>query len=81
MLAVGDEGFQRKCLARMNTFHYQGKTVVFVSHDMNAVRSQCDRVLLLDRGLILAEGEPERIIACSHDLLKPSQPLPAARST
>ena len=49
-LAVGDEPFQRKYLERMNNFRQQGKTIVFVSHDMSLVQSLCDRVLMLDHG-------------------------------
>ncbi len=62
ILAVGDEPFQHKCLERMNNFHRQGKTTVFVSHDMGLVQSLCDRVLLLDHGHLHADGPPEQVI-------------------
>lgn len=70
VLAVGDEGFQHKCLERMNVFRRQGKTLVYVSHDMTTVASLCDRVLLLNQGEVLAEGRPEPVIARYHELLQ-----------
>jgi ABC-type polysaccharide/polyol phosphate transport system ATPase subunit len=69
ILAVGDEPFQHKCLERMNNFRRQGKTIVFVSHDMGLVQSLCDRVLLLDHGQVQAAGPPKQVIARYHELL------------
>lgn len=74
VLAVGDEGFQRKCLERMNSFRRQGKTMVFVSHEMGQVRAVCDRVLLLHDGEVLAEGKPDEVIARYHALLREMGP-------
>ncbi len=70
ILAVGDEAFQQKCLERMNSFRRQGKTIVYVSHDMNTVKSLCGRVFLLDQGHLVAAGPPEQVIARYHDLLQ-----------
>ena len=70
VLAVGDEGFQHKCLERMNGFRRQGKTLVYVSHDMATVQSLCDRVLLLNQGEVVVEGRPEPVIARYHELLQ-----------
>lgn len=70
ILAVGDEGFQRKCLERMNRFRREGKTIVFVSHDMVITRALCDRVLLLEKGEIVTEGSPEAGIDRYHKLLE-----------
>ena len=70
ILAVGDEAFQQKCLERMNNFRRQGKTIVYVSHDMNTVKSLCDRVLLLDHGQLLETGDPEQVISRYHELLQ-----------
>jgi len=50
VLAVGDAGFQAKCLGKMSGIADSGRTVVFVSHDMGAVTKLCDRVMLLDQG-------------------------------
>ena len=77
ILAVGDEPFQHKCLERMNNFRRQGKTTVFVSHDMGLVQSLCDRVILLDHGHLHAEGPPKQVIARYHELLHPSAAAPS----
>jgi ABC-type polysaccharide/polyol phosphate transport system ATPase subunit len=70
ILAVGDEPFQQKCLERMHHFRRQGKTLLFVSHDLAAIRSLCDRVVLLHQGQILADGLPEPVIGRYHELLQ-----------
>jgi ABC-2 type transport system ATP-binding protein len=62
VLAVGDYAFQEKCKERIAQMHRQGTTMVFISHDLNAVRSICQRVLLLQRGEALAEGSPDEVI-------------------
>jgi lipopolysaccharide transport system ATP-binding protein len=63
VLAVGDLAFQRKCLGKMDEVaHRSGATVLFVSHQLAAVRSLCSRAILLERGAILAEGEVERVL-------------------
>jgi lipopolysaccharide transport system ATP-binding protein len=63
VLAVGDLQFQRKCLERMETVSRGGRTVLFVSHSMQAIRSLCHRCLLLAGGRLLAEGTASQIIA------------------
>lgn len=62
VLAVGDHAFQEKCKDRIAEMHRQGTTMVFISHDLNAVRSICQRVLLLQRGEVIAEGAPDDVI-------------------
>ncbi|WP_426350485.1 ABC transporter ATP-binding protein [Alloiococcus sp. CFN-8] len=62
VLAVGDENFQKKCIDKILSFKRSGKTIVFVSHDMNTVRKICDRVLFIKRGGIMLEGTPEQMI-------------------
>jgi lipopolysaccharide transport system ATP-binding protein len=57
VLAVGDAAFQRKCLGRMQEIGRNGRTIIFVSHTMTAVQSLCSRVLWLDHGSVLADGE------------------------
>lgn len=59
VLAVGDAAFQRKCFNYFRTLKKQKKTVIFVSHDMEAVREYCDRCILLDESRILYTGSPE----------------------
>jgi hypothetical protein len=63
VLAVGDAAFQAKCLDRINELHRQGRTIVFISHDLGAVERLCGRVILLDHGRILAEGSARAVIA------------------
>jgi lipopolysaccharide transport system ATP-binding protein len=62
ILAVGDEYFQRKCFAKLNEFRAKRKTICFVSHDLAAVQRLCRRGLLLDRGVVLAEGDIRRVL-------------------
>jgi lipopolysaccharide transport system ATP-binding protein len=63
VLAVGDADFQKKCLGKMGEVSRSGRTVLFVSHQMNAVRALCDRCLWLDRGVIAEQGDTEAIVA------------------
>ena len=66
VLAVGDEAFQGKCLERMFTYRRRGGTIVFVSHDPNAVEQICDRAVLMADGHVLADDVPSRILAKYH---------------
>lgn len=59
VLAVGDAAFQRKCLGRMRDISSQGRTVIFVSHNLQAVRSLCDRALVLESGRLTMTGPVE----------------------
>jgi len=63
VLAVGDARFRQKCLGRMREIARDGRTVIFVSHDMTAVETLCTRALLLEGGSVGAEGEPAEIVA------------------
>jgi ABC-type polysaccharide/polyol phosphate transport system ATPase subunit len=60
-LSVGDEHFKGKCINRLNEFREQGKTTIFVSHDIGTVKTMCQHVILLDRGEILEQGTAERV--------------------
>jgi lipopolysaccharide transport system ATP-binding protein len=62
VLAVGDIGFQRKCFKKMDEVAYGGRTVVFVSHNMEVVRSLCSRGIWLEDGRILYEGDISSVI-------------------
>lgn len=68
-LSVGDERFQRKCFSRIEDIRKQGATILFVSHAANTVVSLCDRALLIDRGELLAIGEPKTIVGHYQKLL------------
>jgi ABC-type polysaccharide/polyol phosphate transport system ATPase subunit len=62
-LAVGDAEFQARCIARMTEFKEMGRTIVFVSHDLHAVRSFCTRALLMEHGRVLKDGLPSDVCA------------------
>ena len=61
ILAVGDSEFQTKCFEKMHEFKRGGKTLVLVTHDVNAAVSLCDRAILLDRGNLIADGPTSEI--------------------
>ena len=63
VLAVGDMAFQQKCLGKMGEVAKQGRTVLFVSHQLSGIAQLCSRALLLDHGGIVKEGDPEAVIA------------------
>src|ERR671918_1463598 len=56
VLAVGDEGFQKKCIERVTEFRHEGRTIVLVTHAVDRVRDVCDQALMLERGHVSAEG-------------------------
>jgi lipopolysaccharide transport system ATP-binding protein len=62
ILAVGDEAFRTKCYERMACFHAKGATILLVTHDMDTIQKQCDRVAWLDQGHLKALGESENVI-------------------
>jgi lipopolysaccharide transport system ATP-binding protein len=62
VLAVGDAEFQKKCLGRMNEVSREGRTVLFVSHNMHAVQRLCTRCVLLERGRVLAAGPTAAVV-------------------
>lgn len=68
VLAVGDEAFQEKCLARMDALAAAGRTVVLISHDMRVVEKFCTRCLLLDHGKLVLDGPTKEAIEGYHRL-------------
>ena len=64
VLAVGDLAFQQKCYQRIQDLKAAGTTIVFISHNLEAVEQLCDRALLLERGQVAREGEPASVLAC-----------------
>ena len=62
VLAVGDVAFQKRCREKMQSVSMSGGTVLFVSHNLAAVRSICDRTILLDEGQIQADGRTEDVV-------------------
>jgi lipopolysaccharide transport system ATP-binding protein len=63
VLAVGDVAFQKKCLGKMGDVAKQGRTVLFVSHNMATIQSLCNSCLLIKNGALEAEGEPAQMVA------------------
>jgi lipopolysaccharide transport system ATP-binding protein len=68
-LSVGDAYFQQKCMKRIRQFRENGGAIVFVSHDMNAVKIVCDKALLLDHGSVVEAGNPDNVISTYNFLL------------
>lgn len=62
ILAVGDIGFQKKCLDKMREFHQRGVTIIIISHSMDIVNSFCQRAILIFDGKIKSEGNPEKVV-------------------
>ncbi len=86
-LSVGDVFFQTKCYHKFEEFKDMGKTILFVSHDLSSISKYCDRVVLLNKGNKLAEGQPKEMIDMYKKVLvnqlepQESQEEPAARQT
>lgn len=84
VLAVGDVAFQKKCLGKMGEVSKQGRTILFVSHNMIAVENLCSRVILLERGRIAIEGLSHNVIGqylrCTDDISAERRFANAARS-
>ena len=68
VLAVGDARFQQKCFDQFQRLKREGRTILFVTHDMSAVERFCDRAMLLDKGKLLGIGEPAAIARRYNEL-------------
>lgn len=71
VLAVGDLAFQEKCYEYFRKLKSSKRTVVFISHDMDAVQKYCDTTILIDKGKIVASGPPKEIIPIYKKLFNP----------
>ena len=69
VFAVGDEQFQRKCFGKIAEFKNRGGTIIFVSHDAQAVERLCDRAVLLRQGEVAFDGSTQEAIAAYRRLL------------
>lgn len=78
VLAVGDADFQRKCFEYFRELKKNKKTVVFVSHDMNAVREYCDKAILIDNSQLIARGTAEDVAQEYTKLFSPSSSTTSA---
>ena len=67
VLAVGDLDFQKKCYSYFYDLKKQGRSIVLVSHDMSAIRKFCSRCILVNNGVVEAEGEPDEIALMYED--------------
>jgi ABC-type polysaccharide/polyol phosphate transport system ATPase subunit len=63
VLAVGDAEFQRKCMGKMEDVHNGGRTILFVSHNLDAVESLCQKCIWMDRGRLIDQGPSKDMIA------------------
>jgi lipopolysaccharide transport system ATP-binding protein len=62
VLAVGDLPFQKKCLDTFERLKKAGKTIVYVSHDLESVEKFCDKTMLLENGKVTAFGETSKVV-------------------
>jgi len=69
VLAVGDEAFQQKCFARLRELQANGCTIVLVTHGLDSVVELCDRAIVLDRGCVVADGDPASSVATLRGIL------------
>jgi len=81
VLAVGDAQFQKKCFEKMREIRSQGRTILFVSHNMSAVRTICKEALILERGRVVAQGEIDKTVDQYLSSISTSQSLDEAIET
>ncbi len=79
-LSVGDVFFQAKCYHKFEEFKEQGKTIIFVSHDLSSISKYCDRVILLNQGVKLGEGSAKEMIDDYKRVLVGQYELPESKS-
>src|SRR5574341_1294007 len=70
VLAVGDAGFQKKCLGKMSEVSREGRTVLFVSHNMQAIRNLCSRSIFLNEGTIISDAPTEKSLNFYNQYLR-----------
>lgn len=70
VLAVGDAAFQKKCLGKMGEASKGGRTILFVSHNMQAIRMLCSRSILLDKGDVISDGPTEKTLSLYNQRLR-----------
>ena len=67
ILAVGDEAFAAKCIARMRELKKKGKTIVLVTHDPGTVLAWCETAIWMDRGSVRLHGSPQQVVDAYHE--------------
>ena len=75
-LSVADVFFQAKCYHKFEEFKKQGKTILFVSHDLSSISKYCDRAVLINQGVLIGEGTPKKMIDIYKQVLVGQYPLP-----
>ncbi|MDD6203061.1 MAG: ABC transporter ATP-binding protein [Lachnospiraceae bacterium] len=80
-LSVGDVFFQAKCYHKFEEFKKMGKTILFVSHDLSSIAKYCDRVILLNKGHKLGEGNPKEMIDAYKQVLVGQYVVPETEDT
>ena len=78
VLAVGDEEFSARCIAKIQEMKFRGVTLLFVTHQLDQVRNLCDRALWLDHGLLEAIGDPMRVVDAYLQEVAGITPAPTA---
>jgi ABC-type polysaccharide/polyol phosphate transport system ATPase subunit len=73
ILAVGDMAFQQKCFQRLKRFRESGKTILFVTHAMSQITDHCDRAILLEKGRMIFNGNPEEAVAIYKQATLPAK--------
>ncbi len=73
ILAVGDAGFQQRCLDRIESFRAAGTSILLVSHDEETIEQYCDRVAWLDHGRLQAVGPPQEVLRPFHEAVMSPQ--------
>jgi lipopolysaccharide transport system ATP-binding protein len=81
VLAVGDIGFQRRCLRKMNDISQHGRTILYVSHNMASIRTLCKSALLLEQGQLIDQGEAAVQVARYCSRLRECAETPLAERT
>jgi ABC-type polysaccharide/polyol phosphate transport system ATPase subunit len=70
VLSVGDEAFQRKCIERIEDIQEEGKTIIFVTHNVEITREICSRVVMLESGKIVKQGKPRDVVNYYHQTME-----------
>lgn len=74
-LSVGDAKFQQKCMRKITEFRQNGGSLIFVSHDLNAVKVVCDRALVLEKGELIVDSDPDTAVNTYNRLLGPDDDI------
>jgi ABC-type polysaccharide/polyol phosphate transport system ATPase subunit len=81
ILAVGDINFSQKCLSKMRDFKDRGKTIILVTHDITSVKVFCDRAILIEKGRIVRDGDPQEVCEDFRNLMLYGVPIQDLEST